>query len=162
MATKIGGGGPPIKSDPAQANEAVKGQAKESAAKETQKKQVEQKKVMDTFQRVAPQLTQKLGDMAAAKGTTGGIQFTNEHLAEVAMAFAGMLRRKPNANRRERSRMFAKALLKSRKFGRIFDEEDEQALEKVYDVIGDQLDGSPVLAQLVDEVTEGARKINLG
>lgn len=159
MATKIGGGGPPIKTDPA-ANEAVKGQAKESAAKETQKKQVEQKKVMDTFQRVAPQLTQKLGDMAAAKG--GGVQFTNEHLAQVAMAFAGMLRRNPNANRRERSRMFAKAMLKSRKFGRIFDQEDEEALEKVYDVIGDQLDGSPVLAQLVDEVTEGARKINLG
>ncbi len=160
MATKIGGGGPPIKTDPSQANEAVKGQAKESAAKETQKKQVEQRKVMDTFQRVSPALTHKLGEMAAAKG--GGVQFTNEHLAQVAMAFAGMLRRNPNASRRERSRMFAKAFLKSRKFGAIFDHEDEEALEKVYDVIGDQLDGSPVLAQLVDEVTEGARKINLG
>lgn len=159
MATKIDGGSPPIKTDPSQ-NEAVKGQAKESAAKETEKKQVQQRKVMDTFQRVAPALTQKLGEMAAAKG--GGVQFTNEHLAQVAMAFAGMLRRNPNASRRERSRMFAKAFLKSRKFRRIFSEEDEGALEQVYDVIGDQLDGSPVLAQLVDEVTEGARKINLG
>jgi hypothetical protein len=161
MATTIGGGGPPIKSDPATASEAAKGQAKESASKEVQKKQVEQKKVMDTFQRVAPVLTQKLGEMAAQK-KSGGVQFTNEHLAQVAMMFAGMLRRNPNASRRERSRMFAKAFLKSRKFGRIFDEEDEGALEKVYDVIGDQLEGSPVLAQLVDEVTEGARKINLG
>ena len=58
--------------------------------------------------------------------------------------------------------MFAKAFLKSRKFGKIFDEADESELEKIYDQIGDQLDGSPVLAQLVDDVTEGARKINLG
>jgi hypothetical protein len=161
MATKIGGG-PPIKTDPTQASDAVKGQAKESAAKEAQKTQVGQEKVMDTFERVGPQLSRQLGVMAAAKGAPGGVQFTNEHLAQVAMTFAGMLRRQPNANRRERSRMFAKALLKSKKFGRIFDQEDEEALEKVYDVIGDQLDGSPVLAQLVDEVTEGARKINLG
>ncbi|MFC1610682.1 hypothetical protein ACFL6C_06980 [Myxococcota bacterium] len=162
MTTKVGGGGPPIKPDaPKQADEAAKGQAKEGATQETHKKQVASKKVMDSFQRVAPQLTQRLEGMAAKKAMTG-IQFTSEHLAQVAMAFAGLLRKKPGADRRERARMFAKAFLKSRKFGKIFDEADEEDLEDIYDLIGDQLDGSPVLAQLVDEVTEGARKINLG
>jgi hypothetical protein len=58
--------------------------------------------------------------------------------------------------------MFAKAILRSRKLGRIFDEADEEELETLYEEIAGQLDGSPVLAQLVDEVTEGARKLSLG
>ncbi|OGR09251.1 MAG: hypothetical protein A2341_24200 [Deltaproteobacteria bacterium RIFOXYB12_FULL_58_9] len=136
---------------------ATLGAAKESAIDKThKKKQTESNKVLDSFQRVAPQLAKLAGKKM------GGIQFTNEHLAQVAMAFAGLLRKNPNAQRRERARMFAKAFLTSRKFGQIFDQADESELESIYDQIGDQLDGSPVLAQLVDEVTEGARKINLG
>ena len=60
------------------------------------------------------------------------------------------------------ARMFAKAILRSRKFGKIFNEADEEELETLYEQIAGQLDGSPVLAQLDDDMTEGARKINLG
>jgi hypothetical protein len=162
MATKIGGGGGPIKPEAARPADETRGHAaKESTASPPKSKQVQSKKVVDSFQRVAPQLSEQLRAVAGKKATAG-LVFTDEHLAQVAMAFAGLLRKKPGADRRERARMFAKAILTSRKFGRVFDEADEQELEKVYDLIGDQLEGSPVLAQLVDEVTEGARKIDLG
>ena len=118
-------------------------------------------KVLDSFQRVAPQLTQQLSAMAGKKAMPG-VVFTNEHLYQVALMFAGMLRKNPGADRRARARMFAKAILRSKRFGSVFDRADEADLERAYDLIGDQLDGSPVLAQLVEEVTEGARKMNLG
>ena len=57
--------------------------------------------------------------------------------------------------------MFAKAILRSRKFKKIFDEADEEELETLYDLIGDCLDDSPVLAELVDEVTAGAKKLTV-
>ena len=37
--------------------------------------------------------------------------------------------------------------------------EDRQALEEMYEIIAEQLDSTPVFAQLIDEVTESARKI---
>ena len=100
--------------------------------------------------------------MAGKKGVGPAIVFASEHMEAVAKAFAGMLRKAPGADRKKRARMFAKAILRSRKFGKIFDEADEEELETLYEQIAGQLDGSPVLAQLVDEVTEGARKMNLG
>ena len=111
--SSIGSGGPPIKPDGMRPDAATLGQAKESAISEKKQQEVakKDKKVVDSFQRVAPQLAQLAGKKM------GGVQFTNEHLAQVAMAFAGLLRKNPNANRRERARMFAKAFLKSRKFG---------------------------------------------
>jgi hypothetical protein len=124
-------------------------------------KDAQENKVVDSFQRMAPQLTQRLEAMAGKKAMPGVI-FTSEHLGQVAMAFAQMLRKAPGADRRERARMFAQTILKRRKFAKIFDEADERDLEKNFDLLGKQLDGSPVLAQLVDDVTEGARKINLG
>ncbi len=155
---RIGGGGPIDKPEIPRPTEQA-GKAVEKPATET--RPAENQKVVDSFQRVAPQITQKLEAMAGKKGMPG-IQFTNEHLAQVAMFFAGMLRKKPGADRRERARMFARAFLSNAKLGRILKQADEQELERLYDLIGDSLDGSPVLAQLVDDVTEGARKINLG
>ena len=158
--TRIGGAPPPKKGDAIDGPRKEEGSA-QTPAPESPAPKSTSSKVMDSFQRVAPQLSERLGAMAGKKAMPS-IQFTSEHLAQVAMAFAGLLRKKPGASRRERARMFARAFLKSRKFGAIFDEADEEELEEIYDLIGDQLEGSPVLAQLVDDVTEGARKIPLG
>lgn len=159
MARVTSGGRPPTEiqgetektTSPAKSPETGKSSSKISDA--------QSQRVVDSFQRVAPQLTQRLEAVAERKSLPT-IQFTNEHLAQVATMFANLLKNKANASRRERAKMFAKAFLKSRKFGKIFDEADEEDLEKIYELIGDQLEGSPVLAQLVDEVTEGARKLS--
>ncbi|MBI5508844.1 MAG: hypothetical protein HY903_08835 [Deltaproteobacteria bacterium] len=161
--TRIGSGGRPPTETPEAAKPAATDKSGEARATDLAQKAQDAKeaKVVDSFQRVAPQLTQQLTAMAGKKAVPGLI-FTNEHLYQVALAFAGLLRKNPNADRRTRARMFAKAILSSKRFGKVFDQADEAELEKAYDLIGDQLDGSPVLAQLVDEVTEGARKMNLG
>lgn len=162
--TRIGGGNqPPGKAEiaaQAPVDKAADAKAQEAAARTKDPSAAKEAKVVDSFQRVAPQLAQQLQAMAGKKAVPGMI-FSNEGLYQVAQAFAGMLRKAPNADRRMRARMFAKAILRSKKFGKVFDEADEKDLEKIYDLIGDQLDGSPVLAQLVDEVTEGARKMTL-
>lgn len=122
--------------------------------------QTHEQRVVDRFVGT-PDLSRGIEGLAGKK-ILGPIQFTNQHLAQVAMQFASMLRTNPNADRRARARMFAKAFLKNKKFGRIFDQADENDLENLYDQLAEQLDASPVFAQLVDEITEGARKINLG
>jgi hypothetical protein len=156
--TRIGGGGqPPGKPD------GVQRQPADRAPKEPgEAKDAKTKTIVDRFEKAAPQITSKLEAMAGKKVTTPALVFASEHLEEVAKAFAGMLRKNPGADRKTRARMFAKAILRSRKLGRIFDEADEEELETLYEEIAGQLDGSPVLAQLVDEVTEGARKLSLG
>lgn len=158
--TRIGGSGqpPPSSVDKPSETRPQEGTRPETSAHEAGS----DKKLVDSFERAAPQLAQRLEQMAGKKAVAGSVRFTSEHLAQVAAAFAGMLRKTPGADRRARARMFAKAILRSRKFGKIFNEADEQELEKIYDLIGGQLDGSPVLAQLVEEVTEGARKMKLG
>ncbi|MBI3178889.1 MAG: hypothetical protein HYZ27_04470 [Deltaproteobacteria bacterium] len=148
--TRIGGGAPPDKPDAVRPGHAEPGPTPSEAVP---------KKVVDSFERAAPQITQRLEAMAGKKAAAPALQFTSEHLAEVAQAFAGLLRKNPSADRRTRAHMFAKAILRSRRFGHVFDEADEAELEKIYDLIADQLDTSPKLAQLVDEVTEGARKM---
>lgn len=160
--TRVGGGGrPPI--DKAgttqQADKAQQAQGKDQGA-QTKGVVKDEKAVVDRFEKAAPQITQKLEAMAGKKGVGPAIIFANEHMEQVAKAFAGMLRKKPGADRKTRARMFAKAILKHGKFGKIFDEADEEELETLYEQIAGQLDGSPVLAQLVDEVTEGARKMS--
>jgi RecB family exonuclease len=125
-------------------------------------KDAKTKTIVDRFEKAAPQITSKLEAMAGKKVSTPVLAFASEHLEEVAKAFAGMLRKNPSADRKTRARMFAKAILRSRKLGKVFDEADEEDLETLYEEIAGQLDGSPVLAQLVDEVTEGARKLSLG
>ncbi len=153
--TRIGGGGPPEKPDavrPAHA-EPEAGKTRDAAGKDVPNK------VVDSFERAAPQITQRLEAMAGKKVAQPSIQFTSEHMAEVAQTFAGLLRKNPSADRRARAHMFAKAILRSRRFGHVFDQADEEELEGLYDLIADQLDTSPRLAQLVDEVTEGARKM---
>jgi hypothetical protein len=161
--TRIGDGSrpPSDKADVTEQAPVDKGGATKAQDAAQRAKDAKEAKVVDSFQRVAPQLTQQLSAMAGKKAMPGLI-FTNEHMYQLALAFAGMLRKNPGADRRARARMFAKAILSSKRFGKIFDQADEAELEKAYDLIGDQLDGSPVLAQLVEEVTEGARKMNLG
>ncbi len=129
---------------------------REAAGKEKVPEQV-----VDSFERAAPQIEKQL-QAISGKALAGKIHFTSEHLAALAGAFAAIFKQHPRAGRKERARMFARAILKNKRMGKVFESADEKDLEKMFDTIAEQLDGSPVFAQLVDEVTEGARKMSLG
>lgn len=117
-------------------------------------------KVLDSFVRAG--LPQRLEQMAGQKAVLGPQQFSNQQLAEVAHQFAVMLRKTPNADRKERAKMFAKAILGSKRFKQIFSDADENDLEKLYDSIAEQLGSSPKLAELVDEVTDWSLRSPIG
>lgn len=127
-------------------------------------------KNVDSFQRagnIEAKLQQLGGPQLAQK-----LSFSNADLAVLAQQFAGIVRQNPNADRLKRAKLFAKVILKKKgapvrgKLAKLLDEENEElsdqdrkSLEEMYDMIAEQLDSTPVFAQLVDEVTESARKI---
>ena len=167
--TRIGGGGPP-KPTGVQQPADLKSQTGVKQFKEAAGKEVPQK-VVDSFQRAAGNIEAKLSNLSGAQ-LASKLNFTNADLALLARAFAAVLRKKPNANRRERSLMFAKAIIKKKGMGKrsrltdLLDDENEEhsesdrkALQELYEMIAEQLDSTPVFAQLVEEVTESVRKI---
>lgn len=129
-------------------------------------------KVVDSFQRAGGNIEAKLQSLSGT-ALAQKLNFTNEDLALLARTFAGVLRGHPNADRKMRSKLFARAILQKKglsKRSRLaqllddedndeLDERDRQALQDLYDLIAEQLDSTPVFAQLVDEVTESARKL---
>ena len=98
----------------------------------------------------------------AQKITAQSINFSSLAWAQLAGMFAAVLQQHPGASRKKRAKLFAKTVLRHRKFSNIFDdEEDEEQLEEMFDAIADQLERVPVLAQMVDDVTEASKKIKL-
>ena len=118
------------------------------------------KAITDRFERAAPQIEKQL--QMSGSAIAGKIQFSNAELAQVAATFAAILKQAPRADRKERARLFAKALLKKKKLNKLLEQAPEAEVEAMFEKIAEQLDSSPVFAQLVDDVTEGAKKINLG
>jgi hypothetical protein len=117
--------------------------------------------VVDSFERAAPELDKQLKALAG-KALAGPIKFSSEQLAQIAAAFAGIIVQHPRADRKDRAHLFARAILKHKRIGQLFESADERELESMFETIAAQLDGSPVFAQLVEEVTEGVRKLTLG
>jgi hypothetical protein len=128
-------------------------------------------KVVDSFQRSGAALESKMQALGGAQ-LAQKLSFSSEDLAVLAQQFAGIVRNNPHADRLKRAKLFAKAILKKKgaaargKLARLLDDENEEhseqdrkSLEEMYDMIAEQLDSTPVFAQLVDEVTESARKI---
>lgn len=149
--TKIGDGRPQV-SGP-QPEQVERGSTKTAEKSEKASSERGTEKVMDSF--VKANVAQGLAGIAAKKQPQlGPVQFTNQQLAQIAEQFAILLRKNPSADRKGRARMFAQSIIRNSKFGKIFDKADERELEGLYDAIASQLDGVPVLAQLVDEVTD--------
>ncbi len=149
--TKIGDGRPQVGN--LQSGQADRAAEKTDAKGSESAKGAGAEKVMDSF--VKANIAQGLSGIATKnKPSLGPIQFTNQQLAQIAEQFAIMLRKNPSADRKSRAKMFAQCIIRGKKFGRIFDQADERELETLYEAIASQLDGVPVLAQLVDEVTD--------
>jgi len=162
--TKIGDGRPQIGQPPEKADlnqteqskgaiDARKAQTARTEGADKSSQQTGTDRVMDSF--VQGNVAARLANIAQKnKPQMGPVQFTNQQLAQIAEQFAVLLRKNPQADRKQRARMFAQSIIKNSKFGKIFDKADERELESLYDAIAQQLDGVPVLAQLVDEVTD--------
>lgn len=162
MSDPIRGGRPPIKPDlPRAADEASSAEAKPASttAAPTAAEPKEQGPV-DKFERsVGAQLGNRLQALTG-KTTAAKIQFSNEDIAYLASTFAAILTQNPSASRLKRARLFAKAILKRKRLRKAFAGVPEQEMEQMCDIIGDVLDSSPVFGQLVDNVTDGASKLN--
>lgn len=157
--SRIGGAGGPPKAPPQVEQQPADLKSREGVQKFRQTAGTEvPKQVVDSFQRAGPALESKLQAMGGKP--LAKLNFTNADLAVLAQTFAGIISQNPTADRLRRARLFAKAILKKRRFGKIFAGADEKDLEEMFDILADQLDSSPRFAQLVDEVTEGARKLN--
>ena len=165
--SRIGGGGIPPKGTQATEQKAdLKSKEGIQQFKQAAGKEVPQK-VVDSFQRAGPALETKIQQLSS-KALAAKLNFTNEDLAMLARVFNDILRKNPSADRLKRAKLFAKAILKKKKgkLAKLFDEdnedyteEDRQSLEEMFEIIAEQLDSTPVFAQLIDEVTESARKI---
>ncbi len=156
--TRIGGGGPkppPDSSEAVKQAQAQTGQTKEATTKDTQKT-TGQTKVADKFEMASP-LANKLNSLAGNKGA-GKTQFSNADIGELVKAFATTLRQNSGADRLQRARLFAQLVLKSKKLKKLFGEVKESELEEMFELIAEQLDGSPFFAQLLDDVCEETLK----
>ena len=156
--TRIGGGGP---KPPPDTSEAVKqaqtqsGQTKQATGKSADKT-AGQNKVADKFELAGP-LANKLNSLTGKKGI-GKAQFSNADIGELVKAFATTLRQNPNVDRRKRAKLFAQLILKGKKLKKLFGNVDESDLEEMFELIAEQLDGSPFFAQLLDDVCEETLK----
>ena len=146
----VGGGGPRAPGDPSMVRQ-------QSDVSQTQdaKRPVTEHRVMDSF--VRSNVPGRLQALAGQKGVAN-LQFSDQAMAQIAGHFAAWLRKNSGADRKERARALAKLIMKNKKFGRIFEDSDEAELEQMFEEIAGQLDDSPVLAQLVDEVTDWSLK----
>ena len=168
--TKIGGGGGP--QNPGVKPEVEGAQPSNKTAgdgTEVSRAEGDGRGKVDSFQRAGIEAKlQGLSDSALMQR----LNFSNEDLALLARTFSTIVRQNPNADRLERSKLFARAILKKKgtnKRGPIadlldednetFDDDERRSLQELYDLIAAQLDSTPVFAQLVDEVTESARKM---
>lgn len=115
---------------------------------------------VDQFERTvkagAQTLAKSIGGLAAKSGIKE--RFTNADLAYLASTFAAILLKNPGADRAQRARLFARAILdRKKKWARKMTDKE---LEDMCENIGDVLDTTPVFGQLVDNVTDGANKMN--
>lgn len=97
----------------------------------------------------------------AARAAPGKVTFSNEDLAYLANTFAALIRQNPKASRSKRAKLFTRAILKgNKKLGKLLEKVPEAEAEAMFDAVADALDGSPVFAQMVDQVTDEAVKLN--
>ncbi len=115
---------------------------------------------VDQFERTVKAGAQTLAKNISGLAAKSGIKdrFTNADLAYLASTFAAILLKNPGADRAQRARLFARAILdRKKKWARKMTDKE---LEDMCESIGDVLDTTPVFGQMIDNVTDGANKMN--
>lgn len=167
--TRVSGGGgrPPARSD--DVTQAPSTQPQPAAlpseganqAREPTKREGASATNVDAFER-ATTLFEKQLQALSGPALARQLKFSSVQLAELAAAFGVVVKRYPRTTRKERAHQFAKSILSHKRIGKLFEDAKEEDLEQMFDAIATQLDDSPVFAQLIEDVTDGARKITLG
>ena len=125
-------------------------QTKEANTKEARKSQ--NQGVSDQFE-----LASKLNKLAGQKGVAR-TQFSNAEIAELVKTFAGVLKQNPTADRLKRARLFAASVRKGKKLKKLFGNVSDAELEEMFELIAEQLEGSPFFAQLLEDVCDETLK----
>ncbi len=122
--------------------------------------------VGDSFERqqsgvASAQLGNHLQALAKSHAA-GKVAFTSEDMAYLANTFAALIRQNPKANRAKRAKLFAEAILGGgrKRMSKLLKKLPREEAEKMYAQIAESLDQSPIFAQLVDNVTDEASKLN--
>ena len=139
--TKVGGPGvPPPVIQPADAKAA-------QASKDAKGTQAQQATGKDQF------IANK-----ASQTPLQRLNFSSAELGNIAQGFAALLRRHPNASRKERARLFAAQVLKHKKLGaKLSAKLDASTFEELLDAVSEQLESAPGLSQWLDNLTDAAR-----
>jgi len=166
--TRIGGGSVPPK--PPDGSKPVSNDVEQPATPGASEA-AGQKGAVDRFERAGADILAKLQSLSSA-ALAKHLNFSSEQLAVLARSFALVLRDHPNADRKTRARLFAEVIIKQKGLGKkgplskLLDDEDEEqseqdrkTLRELYELLAEQLDGAPVFARLVDDVTDSVRKI---
>lgn len=86
------------------------------------------------------------------------LNFSSAELGNIAQGFAALLRRHPNASRKERARLFAAQVLKHKKLGaKLSAKLDASTFEEMLDALSEQLESAPGLSQWLDNLSDAAR-----
>lgn len=161
--SRIGGGQPPKPDAPPEAgvSKTETTSKAETGASPARPGPVTQR-IVDTFQRAQPSLENQLQQLpgVAAGKATAKVGFSSAELGALAQAFAAILRSHPQADRKLRAQLFARTVLKKGRLRRLLADASETELEKMFEVIADHLESSPRWAQLVDDVSENAKKLS--
>ena len=115
---------------------------------------------VDQFERQAggplPKVLEQRLQSAGAR--TNLAQMLPKNLAALGSELAIIMQQFPNADRTLRARKFTRAILKHRGLKKMFLGMSEAEMDRMSDIIGDFVQGSPLFGQLVDDVADGASK----
>jgi hypothetical protein len=161
--TRIGGGSKPPSGPPKPVTEAAAQKAgAESGKTGDAAKTGGAKATKDGFEMKGASLASRLQSLQGQK-MAGKLQFSNADLADLVRAFGAVLKQNQGADRKKRAELFSKAVLKKKKkFAKLLESASEEDVENFFEAIAEQLESSPVFAQLLDDVSEESIKYSGG
>jgi len=161
--TRIGGGSKPPSGPPKPVTEAAAQKAGAESGKASGATKTDAPKTTkDGFEMKGASLASRLQSLQGQK-MAGKLQFSNADLADLVRAFGAVLKQNQGADRKKRAELFSKAVLKKKKkFAKLLESASEEDVEDFFGAIAEQLESSPVFAQLLDDVSEESIKYSGG
>ncbi len=161
--TRIGGGSKPPSGPPKPITENTAQKAGGDSAKTGDAAKTDApKNAKDGFEMKGASLASRLQSLQGQK-LAGKLQFSNADLADLVRSFGAVLKQNQGADRKKRAELFSKAVLKKKKkFAKLLESASEEDVENFFEAIAEQLESSPVFAQLLDDVSEESIKYSGG
>lgn len=161
--SRIGGGSKPPSGPPKPVTEsAAQKTGAESAKTNDSTASAGTKKTKDGFEMKGASLASRLQSLQGQK-LAGKLQFSSADLADLVRSFGAVLKQNQGADRKKRAKLFSQAVLKKKKkFAKLLENANQEDVESLFEAIAEQLESSPVFAQLLDDVSEESIKYSGG